>query len=237
MRHREQTDENETSTGAGSTGTLTEVATLDQPVSGKHRAHSPIASQVPAPLIPAQKVPTHDTDAPAPEPAPEPARESAVQLLTVPNNARWRASHLPRVLVGALLAPSAVGTAVLAQRFFTERTSDGFASLVIGLTVIVVLWVLLIASTPQVVRLDGSVLSVHNTGGTERFDLADGLQPVDVVGNPRTSHWAVLLHRPNNTTVVLRHHDVVATELDPIVRHYRRVAEQRHTERDARFSR
>jgi hypothetical protein len=236
MRHREQTDENETSTGAGSAGTLTEVAAADRPVPGKHRAHSPIASH-PVPVIPAQKVPTHDTDAPAPAPAPEPARESATQPVTIPHHARWRASHLPRVLVGVLLGLSALGTTALALRFIEQRSSDGFASLVIGLTVIVVLWVLLIASTPQVVRLDGSVLSVHNTGGTERFDLADGLQPVDVVGNPRTSHWAVLLHRPNSTTVVLRHHDVVATELDPIVRHYRRVAEQRHTEREARFSR
>ena len=43
---------------------------------------------------------------------------------------------------------------------------------------------MLIASTPQVVSLRGSVLTVHNSSGTERFDLADGLQPVDVVGEP-----------------------------------------------------
>ena len=68
-----------------------------------------------------------------------------------------------------------------------------------GLLVVVILWAILIASTPQVVSLRGSVLTIHNSGGTERFDLADGLTPVDVVGDPRSSHWALLLHRANTT--------------------------------------
>ena len=86
------------------------------------------------------------------------------------------------------------------------------------------------------VSLTGSILEVHNTGGSERFDLADALQPVDLVGDPRTSHWAVLLHRSNGTTLVLRRNDVEALELDPIVRHYRNVATQRFIDREARFN-
>ena len=105
------------------------------------------------------------------------------------------------------------------------------------MVVVVVLWAMLIASTPQEVTLKGSVLTVHNSGGYERFDLADGLQPVDLVGDPRSSKWAVLLHRADRSSVVLRRHDVVATELDPIVRHYRSVADQRFNERSARFTR
>jgi hypothetical protein len=141
------------------------------------------------------------------------------------------------VIAATLLTMALLGTSGLGVRYSESHTSDNFASLVIGLVVVVVLWALVIASTPQVVNLEGSILTIHNTGGSERFDLADGLQPIDVVGDPRTSHWAVLLHRHNSPTIVLRRHDVVASELDPIVRHYRNVADQRFVERQARFNR
>ena len=109
--------------------------------------------------------------------------------------------------------------------------------MVLGIAVVVGLWALLIASTPQVVSLRGSVLTIRNSSGTERFDLADGLQPVDMIGQPRSSGWALLLHRSNNTSVVLRRRDVDAVTLDPIVRHYRAMAEQRFTDRQVRFNR
>ena len=48
---------------------------------------------------------------------------------------------------------------------------------------------------------------------------------------------ALLLHRPNNTSVVLRRRDVDAVALDPIVRHYRALADKRYTDRQVRFSR
>jgi hypothetical protein len=297
MRHRDQMDEtSETSTGAGlhdTVATLTELMSADRPQAGKHRA--PVA-------IPAQKLPTHDTDAtsagsdlsgpaadaaarrrpgahrapvrparstiatvtelptqarqlvtqprqqpvdqplfpPPPKPLARPVRQAAAQPtaepVAIPQTAEWRASHFPRVFTGGLLGTAIAGTTALAIRYAQNRTSDDFVSLVIGLAVVVVLWALLIASTPQVVSIKGSVLTVRNSGGETSFDLADGLQEVDVVGNPRTSHWAVLLHRPNSTSVVLRRHDVVASELDPIVRHYRTVAERRFAERNARFS-
>ncbi len=127
------------------------------------------------------------------------------------------------------------GTSALGLRYAENRGSDEFLSVVVGIAVIVGLWALLIASTPQVVSLRGSVLTVRNSSGSERFDLADGLQPVDVVGQPRSSGWALLLHRANNTSVVLRRRDVDAVALDPIVRHYRAIAEQRYTDRQVRF--
>lgn len=175
---------------------------------------------------------------PLPKPLPQSIARSAqpAEPVEIPQTAEWRASHFPRVFTGGLLGTSIAGTTALAIRYAQNRTSDDFVSLVIGLAVVVILWALMIASTPQVVTIKGSVLTVRNTGGENSFDLADGLQEVDVVGNPRTSHWAVLLHRPNSTSVVLRRHDVVAAELDPIVRHYRMVAERRFAERNARFS-
>lgn len=249
MRHRAQSSEQSSETGTDLAG---DVDTLV----GKHRA--PVQPQ-----IPAQTRPTHDTDVelaaevegplaaavviPAPAPAPVAAPVAApasvvrpaleVDPAAIPVTARWRASHLPRIIAGTVLALAVLGTSALGVRYAQSRTSDDFVSLVVGLVVVVVLWALVIASTPQTVTLEHSVLTVHNTGGSERFDLVDPLQPVDLVGDPRTSHWAVLLHRPNSTTVVLRRNDVVASELDPIVRHYRTVADQRWSDRQARFNR
>lgn len=245
MRHREQSQPSPTQASPtadaedGPTDpavAFTELMETSRPKPGKHRApglpmpHVP-AQKRPVPRIPTQASPIHEKRSVTPI---EPVADVAP---AVPETALWRASHLPRVFVGTLLALAAVGTSGLGVRYTQSRGSDDFVSLVIGLAVVVVLWAVLIASTPQVVRLQGSVLTVHNSGGTERFDLADRLQDVEVVGDPKTSHWAVLLHRPNNTTVVLRRHDVNASELDPIVRHFRTVAHRRGAERDARFSR
>lgn len=225
MRHRGEHNQparlhsNGSSQFESSAGTLNELMVTPPVLPGRHRAKGT------APRIPVQALPTHDAlvhDSPTP---PE-----------VPDKARWRASHLPRTVAASALVIGAVGFVRLTQRFAESHSVTDFVSLLVGLVVIVGLWAAVIASTPQVVRLNGSRLTVHNTRGSETFDLADALQPVDLVGNPRTSHWAVLLHRPNSTTVVLRRKEVVATELDPIVRHYRMVAAKRHSEREARFN-
>ena len=216
--------------------TLAQLVESGRPKPGKHRAPVLPMPELPRQMspvqhIPEQMVPTHDE-----RPVATPVEPEAAAAPAIPTTALWRASHIPRVLVGTLLALATVGTSGLGVRYAQSRGSDDFVSLTIGLGVVVILWAVLIASTPQVVRLDGSVLTVRNSGGVDSFDLADGLQNVEVVGDPRTSHWAVLLHRPNSTTVVLRRHDVKASEVDPIVRHFRAVANRRGTDRNARFS-
>jgi hypothetical protein len=256
---------------SGALTKLTDLLTDDEAVMGKHKL--PAAQ----PLIPTQKVPTHEqietvetddavevlevvevTDAPEADEAPEevaeaePAAETSVvlgvtelapqvspvlPLRAMPTSIQWKASHGPRVFAAALLLLAVAGTSALGLRYAESRTSDEFISLVIGVGVVVGLWALLIASTPQVVSLRGSILTVRNSSGSERFDLADGLQPVDVLGAPRSSQWALLLHRSNNTSVVLRRRDVDAVALDPIVRHYRALASQRYADRQVRFSR
>ncbi len=242
MRHRNQlhqaTESNTTEPAFdGARATLTQLLAPEQSKpSGKHAAPAHPGS------IPTQTLRDHEhtatiTELYAPSAAPVTAAPAATPVFLAPETARWRASHLPRLLAAALLSLALAGTAILGVRFYDFRTSDNFVSLVISMVVVVVLWAMLIASTPQEVTLKGSVLTVHNSGGYERFDLADGLQPVDLVGDPRSSKWAVLLHRADRSSVVLRRHDVVATELDPIVRHYRSVADQRFNERSARFTR
>jgi hypothetical protein len=249
MRHSSQPNQSgqtHAATSDPTLATLTELLVQRPQAPGRHRAA--------VPAIPVQMLPSHDelaAGAPevaaevVPRSAPRTAPETATAEATgtepppahaIPETARWKASHLSRTIAGVLLGLSLVGTAVLAFRFEGSRSSDDFVVLSIAGTVVVALWGLLIASTPQVVTLYGSLLTIHNSGGHERFDLADGLQPLDLVGDPRSREWALLLHRGDRSSVVLRRHDVVATELDPIVRHYRAIAERRVIEREARFN-
>lgn len=172
--------------------------------------------------------PTGTAAVPRPPVAPQPE---------IPETARWRASNGPRAFAGSLLVAACLGATALAFRFEASRNADDFVSLAIGCGIVVALWAIMTASAPQAVTLRGSVLTLHHRGGYERFDLADGLQPVDLVGDPRSSQWALLLHRPDCTSVVLRRRDVDAVALDPVVRHYRDIAEHRNAEREARFSR
>lgn len=257
MRHRGEAGAAK-SVMSGVSGTLsklTDLLTDEQETGGKHKLPSG------QPLIPTQKVPTHETVAAAPvdevvevtdapeiveptEPTePTEVVEEAAQVVPIvppvslPSTVQWRASHGPRIFAAALLLFAVAGTSALGLRYATTRGADELISMVIGVGVVVALWALLIASTPQVVSLRGSILTVRNSSGSERFDLADGLQPVDVVGEPRSSQWALLLHRSNNTSVVLRRRDVDAVALDPIVRHYRALADKRYSDRQVRFRR
>jgi len=201
---------------------------VDSPVVESPVAESPVVeSSIDSPVEAPQ------ASAPVPTVAPEAEAEAA----PVPHTARWRASHGPRMLAGVLLVLAVGGTSALGLDYQQHPGNDQLLSLVIGIIVVVGLWAMLIASTPQVVSLRGSVLTIHNSSGTERFDLADGLQPVDVVGEPHSSKWALVLHRDNRTSLVLRRRDVDAVQLDPIVRHYRAIAHRKYSERQARFSR
>ena len=229
MRNRSHNQATQTETLVSDAPTL---ETLTQLIATRRPAAAPSAGKHRAPLtseIPEQKPRDHHDLAEELE-AIEAAlvvEEPTTSALHVPENASWRASHLPRVFAGALLAMAVVGTWVLGVRFETSRLPEDFVSLFIGVGVVVVLWALLIATTPQELTLHGSVLTIHNSAGTESFDLADGLQPIDIIGTPRQRKWAVLLHRSDRTSVILRRHDVNASEFDPIVRHYREIVGRR----------
>jgi hypothetical protein len=139
------------------------------------------------------------------------------------------------LFLAALLVGSLVGTGMLGVRVETSRLPDDLVVLFLGVGVVVMLWALLIATAPQEVTLNGSLLTVRNSAGSETFDLADSRQPVDIISDPRRRKWTVLLLRPDRTSVVLRRRDVDATALDPVVRHYRDVVRRRIASRAARF--
>ena len=157
---------------------------------------------------------------------------------SIPARAQWRAGHGPRLFAATLLLFAVAGTSALGaalrrdarHRASSSRWSSAWAwSSPCGR-----------CSSPARRRWSACAArcsTVRNSSGSERFDLADGLQPVDVVGEPRSSQWAVLLHRADNTSVVLRRRDVDAAVLDPIVRHYRALAEQSNADRQVRFNR
>ena len=265
MRHRDDAPQprapesrNSENSETGTVHTLDQTASAGpvvptQPKVGRHKA--PVV-----PLIPTQKIPTREASDPvvpqqsealpevtipipaAPVPAAPVVEDSnapeAVEPdFVAPHTARWKASHGPRMLAGVLLLLAVGGTSALGLDYQQNPGGDQLISLAIGIAVVVGLWAMLIASTPQVVSLRGSVLTIHNSSGTERFDLGDGQQAVDLVGEPRSSKWALVLHRANRTSLVIRRRDVDAVQLDPIVRHYRTIAHRKYSERQARFDR
>lgn len=248
MRNRSEGNQTETIVDdAPSLETLTQLIATRRPVSqpvGKHRAavsdipeqkprdHRELAEEIEA--IEAAQV-AEAVHAPIILAEPTASVAPTTSAADIPNKASWKASHLPRVFAGALLAMAVVGTWVLGVRFETSRLPQDFVSLFIGVGVVVVLWALLIASTPQELTLSGSVVTIHNSSGRETFDLADGLQPIDIIGTPGQRKWAVILHRADRTSVVLRRHDVNAREFDPIVRHYREIVGRRFAGHATRF--
>jgi hypothetical protein len=237
MRHRAAPSSSST-TGRGTTTIEDTRAALAPPTPGRHRAagDAVIPRQLRRePLVPEQAV---DVDSTAIIPTvTRPVGETGDGATDIPEKARWRASHLPRSLAASMLVLACLGTTTLAVRYAEVRSADNAIALAIGVGVIVGLWALLIASTPQVVQLNGSLLTVRNSRGVEQFDLADGLQPVDVVADPSSSKWALLLHRADCTSVVLHRRDVDAVVLDRVVRHYRRIALRADVDRRARFDR
>ena len=259
MRHRGDAPQPRkafTSEYGSTLGTL-DQGSLARPVVPTQRRAVGKDKAPPAPLIPKRKMPTPETsetserkqcsavpEVTIPVPwAPVPAAEATgtpetdEPTLAAPHTARWRARHRPRVLAGVLLLLALGGTSVLGLDYQQNPGRDQLISLAVGLAVVVGLRAVLIASTPQVVSLRGSVLTIHNRSGSERFDLDDGQQPVDLLGEPGSSQWALVLHRADRTALVLRRRDVDAAQLDPIVRHYRRIAHRTYAERQARFER
>jgi hypothetical protein len=155
-----------------------------------------------------------------------------------PENAsttKWHTRSFIRNL-GFVLLVVAAAAAGLAGRLYAEsRTDDRMNTFVAATLVVAGLWALLTATAPQIVTLRGSILTVKSRRGTERFDLAEGMQQADLVGNPGSSKWSLVLHRPDCSTVQLGRRDVDARALDPVVRNYREIAQRRRSEHWAKF--
>jgi hypothetical protein len=152
-----------------------------------------------------------------------------------PPSEKWRTvSHL-RTTLFLLLVPAAVAAGLAGRLFVDARTNDHVRYLVLAALLVAGLWAVLTATAPQVVTLRGSHLTVKSRGGTDRFDLADGMQVLELHGDPNSSKWSLVLYRPDGSAVHLRRRDVDASTLDPLVRKFRQIAERRRAERWTRL--
>lgn len=229
---RQRDDDTTTSTaenrgGVAAGDRLAPVTPLTIPTQ-KLPLHEVITPEAPPALQPAlQLVPDLAPDVEVAVPTAIPSASTAARPDWVPLEAQWTARHLTRIVGAGLLVLALAGTGLLGERYYRTGTSSDLSALVIALVVVVVLWGVLIVSAPQLVSLRGSVLAVYASSEGETFDLADPDLQVDVVSVPEDSDWAVVLRRQDDSALVLRRGDVDAVEFDPIVRHYRTVAESR----------
>ena len=148
---------------------------------------------------------------------------------------KWRTVNHARTTLFVLLVPAAVAAGLAGRLFVESRTDDHVRLLVVAALLVAGLWAVLTATAPQVVTLQGSQLTVKSRRGVDRFDLADGMQVLELHGDPRSSKWSVVLYRPDGSAVQLRRRDVNAPRLDAMVHHYRLIAQRRRAERWSRL--
>lgn len=148
---------------------------------------------------------------------------------------KWRTVNHLRTTLFLLLVPAAVATGLAGRLFVDARTDEHVRLFVLALLLVAGLWAVLTATAPQVVTLRGSQLTVKSRNGTDRFDLGDGMQVLELHGDPHSSKWSLVLYRPDGSAVHLRRRDVDALTLDPLVRTFRQIAERRRAERWTRL--
>jgi hypothetical protein len=149
----------------------------------------------------------------------------------IPANATWKSRRLGRTLLSVLTAAALVAVVPAAAYYWQMRTDERMKVLVAVAMLAMGLWALLASRRPQRVTLHGSLLTVKGRTLTDTFDLADGMQRVELSGDPRKSRWTLTLGRTDSSDVVLTGRDVDAIAVDPIVRHYRDLAERRRAQR------
>jgi hypothetical protein len=164
--------------------------------------------------------------------APTAAERAASPLAST---GKWRSRNTLRSLTFLLLIAAAGATGLAARYYFESTTTSRMRLLITASLVVAGLWALLTATAPQVVTLKGSVLTVKSRRGMDRFDLAEGMTQLELIGEPSSSKWALVLHRGDNTVVRLGRRDVDARALDPLVRTFREIAERRRSEHWARL--
>jgi hypothetical protein len=202
------------------------------PSTGRHAALTEAPEPLPEPdEVPGEVEPVQDTAE-----VPEDIKAEHARAGTSPTQTyKWRARHHLRSFTFLLLLASAAALGMTGRLFAEARTNDRMEWLVCAALAVAGLWALLTATAPQVVTLRGSILTVKGRRGVERFDLAEGMQQVDLVGDPTSSKWSLVLHRPDCSTLQLDRRDVHAPTLDPLVRSLRNVAEHRRAEHWARL--
>jgi len=181
-----------------------------------------------SPVVPPQVQPAHDDlHAYAPAPASD----------AVPESAHWIEHRRPRLVVGILLTLSLLGgIACLVFAIVTQETAA-----IVGLAACGFLTVLfratLMSKGVTTTDLKGTILKVRMDGVQHVFKLDDPDHVIQVVGQPGSSGWKVILEAPDGRVVELDASHVDAEEMHPIAEYYHAVAERERDRRTYRFNR
>lgn len=178
-----------------------------------------------APLVPPQAQPAHDNLH-----AYAPTRPAA----PIPESAHWVEHRRPRLVIGTLLTLSLLGAvACLVLAVITQAT--GAIVGLVGCGFLAVLFrATLLSQGVRTTDLKGSTLRVRTGGDLQIFKLDDPDHIIEVVGEPGSPGWKVVLEAPDGRIVELTAAHVNPAEMHPIAQHFHTVAE---TERDRRHYR
>ena len=150
----------------------------------------------------------------------------------IATHAEWNTSRQLRRSVSVamvwLVALIAVGVGYAVSR----GTTLGIALPVLPGIVAAGLWACLLMTTPTVVSVRSSVLTVRTAAGARTFDLALPDLEVAMTENARGGAWRLRLDDGVGDPVVIDGNQVPVEELTPIVIHYRAIADHRRAERD-----
>ena len=156
---------------------------------------------------------------------------------TIPTTAEWNASKALRrsVALAMLWLVALIGIGV--GYAVSKGTAGGLVLPVLPAVVAAGLWACLLMTTPTVVTLRSSVLTVRTRGTTRTFDLASAGLVVTMTENARGGAWRLRLDDGVAEPVVLDGNQVPPAEIGPVVNHYQAIAEHRRRERDADYLR
>lgn len=150
----------------------------------------------------------------------------------ITTHAEWNTSRQLRrsvtVAMVWLIGLIAVGVGYAVSR----GTTVGIALPVLPGVVAAGLWACLLMTTPTVVGVRSSVLTVRTAAGVRTFDLALPDLEVAMTENARGGAWRLRLDDGAGDPVIIDGNQVPAEELTPIVTHYRAIADHRRAERD-----
>ncbi|ROR92069.1 hypothetical protein [Nocardioides aurantiacus] len=139
--------------------------------------------------------------------------------------AEWTAPDHGRAALTLLLVMAVAGCAVLALRGLTRPSPAHLAELGLGVLVTLAVALAVLASAPRVVRVHGTVVSLHRGRRQHRFDLADAAVVAELSGRPTDPAWSLLLRDgAAGVEVTVRRREVDAFALDGVVRHHRSAA-------------
>lgn len=180
-----------------------------------------------APQVPEQVQPVHDTLHPYAPPPPS---------VVIAESAHWVEHRRPRLVVGILLTLSLLSAVGFLVAAIVTQGTAAIVGLVVCGVLVVIFRATLMSAGVTTTDLKGPILKVRVSGDLHIFKLDDPDHLVQLIGQPGSSGWKVVLESPTGSAVELDASDVNAEELHPVVEYYRGVAERERDQRQHRFN-